>query len=485
MRYFTGESNKETGYVTTETLRKCLNFTAETQRKGNPVPALLLLRITPDSCIFTIRYPLSTDTVALLYVSTEHRRTLTHHEKKTPEVTVKKIICLVAVCMLIPGVLIAQQSPRLESPVPLPILAWLGPPAEQTNYGRYKELADAGFTHSFSNFPDPDAMAKALDIAKAAGIKLLINIPELKTDPEGTVKRFKDHPGTAGYYLRDEPNAKDFRELADWVKRIRAVDDKHFCYINLFPNYATAEQLGNSSYREHIRAFIETVPVKVLSFDHYPVMANGIRPEWYENLVIISDAARNARKPFWAFALAVAHDPYPVPSIPHLKLQVYSNLAYGAQGIEYFTYWTPKSTTWNFHEGPIESDGRRTSVYERVKLVNSELRTLSGIFVGAKVLSVGHVGPDMPRGVKPYKLLPPFSEIATGDGNAIISWLENGSKKYLVIVNSSVQYTMMLGIMVGGSTQVNRIQKTGDILAVPGSLNMVVSPGDVAIFSWE
>ncbi|MBN1293375.1 MAG: beta-galactosidase, partial [Candidatus Latescibacteria bacterium] len=260
----------------------------------------------------------------------------------------------------------------------MPIHAWIGPPAEQTSYARYKELADAGFTHSFSGFPDADAMQKALDVAKAAGIQLFVHIPELKSDPEGTVKRFKDHPALAGYHLRDEPNAKDFPELAAWVQRIRAVDDDHFCYINLFPNYASAEQLGNPSYREHVELFVKTVPVQVLSFDHYPVMTKGLRPEWSENLEIISEAARKAGKPFWAFALAVAHDPYPIPSIDHLRLQVYSNLAYGAQGIQYFTYWTPKSTRWNFHEGPIDFNGKRTVVYDRVKKVNEEIRNLSG-----------------------------------------------------------------------------------------------------------
>ena len=396
----------------------------------------------------------------------------------------KKIFGLVVLSMVLTAVSVAQPSGP-EQPVSIPILAWMGPPAEHTNSGRYKELAEAGFTCSFSGFPNADAMERALNIAKGAGIRLLINIPELKTDPEGTVKRFKDHPGTAGYYLRDEPNAKDFQELAAWVKRIRAVDDNHFCYINLFPNYATPEQLGVSSYREYVDMFVKTVPVRILSFDHYPVTVSGIRPEWYENLSIISDVARNARKPFWAFALAVAHNQYPVPTIPQLKLQVYSNLAYGAQGIEYFTYWTPKSTTWNFHDGPIESDGRRMPVYERVKLVNREIRAFSGIFVGARVLAVGHIGPAIPRGTKPYRLLPPFSEISAGEGNAVVSWLENGANRYLVIVNADIENNMMLSVTVGGSTPVRRLQKTGDSVSVPGTDTMVVSPGDVAIYSWK
>jgi len=381
---------------------------------------------------------------------------------------------------------IAQPRVKAGSKVSLPIHAWIGPPAEHTSYTRYKELSEAGFTHSFSGFPNADAMERALNIAKAAGIKLFIHTPEFKDDPEGTVKRFKDHPALAGYHLRDEPNAKDFPELAAWVKRIRAVDDEHFCYINLFPNYATAEQLGNPSYREHVDEFIRTVPVKVLSFDHYPITESGLRPEWLENLEIISTAARKAGKPFWAFALAVAHKPYPIPSIPQLKLQVYSNLAYGAQGIQYFTYWTPTSTRWDFHDGPIDANGRRTAVYGRVKSVNEEIQKLAWIFSGAKVVSVGHTDLDIPAGTQPFKIISPFNEIDTGDHDAIVSWLENGESKFLMIVNRNFENIMMLHIDMEKDNEVKKVDKSGKITPLGSSIyNCVINPGDAAIFTWE
>ena len=396
-----------------------------------------------------------------------------------------KTMCIILTILLIADSAIAQSRKKLESPASLPIHAWIGPPSEHTTYTRYKELADAGFTHSFSSFPDADTMAKALDIAKAAGLKLFIHIPELKKDPEGTVKRFKDHPACAGYHLRDEPNAKDFAELASWVKRIRAVDDEHFCYINLFPNYATAEQLGNSSYQEHVDEFIRSVPVKVLSFDHYPVTDKGLRPEWYENLEIISQAARKAGKPFWAFALAVAHGPYPIPSFAHLKLQVYSNLAYGAQGIQYFTYWTPKSTRWDFHDGPIAVNGRRTAVYERVKKVNKELQSRAWVFAGASVLSTGHTGADIPRGTKPFQISAPFTDIDTDDYNAVVSRLKNGDRNYLMIINCNLENVMMLHTAVKQGSGVKKVDTDGIVYPLDSQYyDGMISPGDAVIFTW-
>src|SRR5437868_3488260 len=81
------------------------------------------------------------------------------------------------------------------------------------------------------------------------------------------------------------------------------------------------------------------------------------------------------------FALTVAHGPYPIPTIEQLRVQVFSDLAYGAQGIQYFTYWTSKSDTWNFHEAPIDVSGKRTAVYDRVKQMNAEIRALSPVFL--------------------------------------------------------------------------------------------------------
>ena len=264
------------------------------------------------------------------------------------------------------------------------VLAWYGIPSDCTSVERFEELKNAGFTHQFTEYPDAEAMARALDTAERVGIRLIVSCPELKAEPEATVRRFMNHPATAGYFLRDEPSADDFAELGAWAARIRATDDAHYCYLNLFPNYAPCETLKTDSYREYVNRFDREVPLQLLSFDHYPVVGDTCRPEWYENLEIFSDEARKAGKPFWAFALATAHEPYPIPDLAQLRLQVYSDLAYGAQGIQYFTYWTPeKNPTWDFHHAPVErSSGRRTDVYDKIKQMNAEIRALSGVFLG-------------------------------------------------------------------------------------------------------
>jgi hypothetical protein len=366
----------------------------------------------------------------------------------------------------------------------IPVLAWSGPPQAETNAERYRELADAGFTHNYSGFGNVDAMEKALDVARAAGIRQFINIPELATAPEKVAERFKSHPAIAGYYLRDEPSAADFPQLAAWTKRIQTVDAVHPCYINLFPNYANAEQLGTATYQEHLDRFVKEVPVPWISFDHYPVVGKTVRGEWYENLEQVRTTAKAAKKPFWAFALAVAHDPYPIATLEHLRLQVFSNLAYGAQGIQYFTYWTVKSPHWNFHEGPINTDGKRTAVYDRVKQVNSEIKALSPVFLGAEVMQVSHTG-NAPRGTRSFESEAPIVALNTGNAGALVSHLNKNGLRYVVIVNRELHASMPLTVKFEAGAKVSEFRKDGVAHPLAGAdYSSELSPGDVRVFSW-
>ena len=405
-----------------------------------------------------------------------------------PRCSISGIALLVLACALpCSAAGAAEKHGRLPDAPPLPILAWGGPPQDQTTPERYKELADAGFTHNYSGFGGVEAMQKALDVAHAAGVKQFLSLPQLQSDPEATARRFKDHPALAGYYLRDEPSAADFEALAKWARRIQSADADHPCYINLFPTYATPDQLGAANYASYVERFLKEVPVPVLSFDHYPVIgADALRPDWYQNLEIISSAARGAGKPFWAFALSVAHAPYPVPTPAHLRVQVYSNLAYGAQGIQYFTYWTSKSDTWDFHEGPIDPSGKRTQTYERVRAMNREVQALRGVFVGSSVVSVGHAGKSIPSGTRAYAPAAPVRTLETDGQGAVVSLLEKERRRFLVVVNRDVVKAMKVAVTLDPAAGARRVAGDGTYEALTGAtLRREVGPGDVAVITWE
>ena len=398
-----------------------------------------------------------------------------------------QLISVILACLM--------QGTTAQAERSIDVLAWGGPPA---TVEKLSEMGDAGFTVSFTGFGDVDATLKGLDAAKEAGVKLLVSCPQLKTDPQGTVQKLKSHPALAGYFLQDEPAAQAFPELAAWTRQIHAADPAHITYINLFPNYATPEQLGAANYEKYLEDFTKIVPSPILSFDHYPVIQSGsapaeLRSNWYENLELASAAARRAGVPLWAFALSTHHFSYPTPTLAHLRVQVFSDLAYGAQVIQYFTYWQAGAANDpTFIDAPIMRDGKRTVAYDRVKQVNAEIQGLAPAFVGSKVVAVGHIGQTIPQGTHRYKAQAPIASIknesAATDG-ALVSLLEKGDQRFLVVVNRDINRAGTYPIALDGSKEaasIQRLEKDGTLHAQAGrTIKIELSPGDAAVFEWK
>jgi hypothetical protein len=320
----------------------------------------------------------------------------------------------------------------------------------------------------------------------------LIALPELKAQPEATARQFQSHPAIGGYYLIDEPGAGAFPELAKWTKRIQSVDEVHPCYINLLPTYGNPAMWGTPDYATYVDKFVAEVPTQMLSFDHYPIHRTGddpstdtVRGDFFQNLEICSAAARKSKRPLQAFALLVAHNPYPIPTLAHLRLQAYSNLAYGAQVLQYFTYWTSASSVWNFHEAPIAADGTRTATYDLVKGFNAELQAVRGVFVGSQVESVGHTGEAIPAGTTRFAPAAPVKSLDTEGQGVLASVLSNGERRFLVLVNRDIHQPTTATIVFDGSADIQSVAKDGLSHALESKTQVVeLSPGDMTVFTW-
>lgn len=361
----------------------------------------------------------------------------------------------------------------------LPILAWWSVVAEEATLERYQELKDCGFNLSFGYIDTWDRAMKALDYAEAVGIKIIFMGNDLEKNPTETARKVKYRPGLAGYFLRDEPHSNMFPELGEYARKILEGDPNHLLYLNLLPIGATDSFMP---YRDYIRNFVKAVPVQLLSFDHYPIVIDYIRPTWYENLEIFAEEAKRANKPFWAFALATNHGPYPVPTIAMLKLQMYSNLAYGAQGVQYFTYWNRGEDTH-----PITNNRKLSPVWDRLREVNHELQARAYAFVGSEVVWVRHLGKDIPQGTKRLEQLPKIvKRLETGDKGAVVSLLEKRQRQYLVVVNRSFTEQLNLTIDFQPDSKVDRIRKDGTKLSAHKYFNTYwMEPGSCEIFAWD
>jgi hypothetical protein len=328
-------------------------------------------------------------------------------------------------------VLVAQplaHAARRVAPEQFLIGFWCAPPPAETTPERYREIADAGFNAVLppcAGPVTPELNRRILELCAANGLKAIVGDPRLEASQAagGTgvdalvgavVGDYAKSPALLGYFLADEPNAAQFPRLAALTSALRVRDPKRLPFINLFPNYATPAQLGTPTYEAYVRQYLESVHPRLLSFDHYALVGPGERPTYFENLEIIRREAERADVPFAAILLSTPHDPYRDPTEADLRWQVYTSLAYGARGILYFTYWTPQSDTWNFHNGILDEQGRRTPHYAQVRRINGELNALARKLVHLRSVGVYQAG-GLPVGTQGLPLGGTVREVAGGD----------------------------------------------------------------------
>ncbi len=332
----------------------------------------------------------------------------------------------------------AAAADASEPAVSVPILGWHSIPEDQLSSDRFGQLADMGLTHSLMHY-SPAGNARALDLAAQAGVKLFVGDGRFAHPGEElrqAAQAYRNHPALAGYLLRDEPSVGDFAALAASRDALKAIDPAHWSYVNLFPTYASAAQLGCETYPEHVRRFFLEFRPEVLSFDHYPILeGDQLRRDFFQNLEWIRQISLEFGTPFWAFALTCPHRPYPMPTLGHIRLQTWSNFAYGARGLQYFTYWTPTPGTWDFHDAPIRLDGTCSPTWDLLRAFNREVQACADILLDSRVVAVYHSEP-LPAGTRGLDVSSPFSRIDGGEAIVGLHQMPDG-RRYALVVNRS------------------------------------------------
>ena len=379
-------------------------------------------------------------------------------------------------------------SAFLYSQSEMPIMAFHSFTPETSTLSNFIKFKEAGFNINHTIFKTNDQVQAALDLAQKAGIKMIIYSDELVAQPEKTITRFRKHPALYGYFLADEPSPKDFARLNTLINKMNSLDPAHPIYINLHPNYAPPSYLGNKDYKDYVDQYLRSVSVKFLSFDNYPIVNNKIMVNWYQNLEIIRDNSIKYNKPFWAFANATIFNNYKQPTAASLKLQQYSNLLYGAKGIQYFTYITMDDEYWKLHKfsyAIVYNSGKPTPTYNLVKNLNKQIKTLSWIFTKSKVDSVFHIGDTIPLGTKRMNFSPKnFKIFKNYRRNALVSFMSAGNRKFVIIQNKDIFKPMTLNYQIlPGVSKVNN--STGKIVPVSTKESIAtIPPGDILIFTY-
>ncbi|MBT2496721.1 beta-galactosidase [Microbacterium sp. ISL-59] len=158
------------------------------------------------------------------------------------------------------------------------------------------------------------------------------------------------------------------------------------------------QNLTAFSYEDYVYRWASKRP-DFLMYDHYPFSANGGEsPEYYSNMEVIRRQSLAADIPFWTYIQSVGiPGSLRVPTEGEMRYQVFTSLAYGAKGINYFTYVTPTGQAETFNGGIILPDGTKSPLYTYAKDINAAVQKLGPTLLSLTSQNVYHTG-TLPSG---------------------------------------------------------------------------------------
>jgi hypothetical protein len=304
--------------------------------------------------------------------------------------------------LLVLLVLMASASgvapPRLASPREFALMAWDSSPSDPEQLRLMKE---AGL--NISGFCAPQDVERV----RAAGLACFVRDdrvsgydwqklppdPDLRKNIAAAVHEIAGNPAVLGFYLRDEPHVSLLPGLGRVATILVGTLPGTWPYVNLFAAYGGRAYTGTDDYETYLRQFVETVHPPFISYDDYALVEGEMRDVFYTNLELVRRVSLEAKIPFWNCILTTAHYNYMEASDTTFNLQVYSTLAYGGRGIEYYTYFT--GAGGNHHLGPIDQFGNRTPTWDMLRRINYQIHALAPTLIRLHSTGVYH-WPDAP-----------------------------------------------------------------------------------------
>lgn len=293
-----------------------------------------------------------------------------------------------------------------------------------------------------------------LDTVHAAGLKAFVYDPRtydynfrdldaglVRQRVASLVAEVSQHPALAGYCIKDEPHSSEFKGLAVVAQAFRELDPLHLAYINLFPDYASQEQLGTETYEDYVAQYIQIVRPTFISYDHYALFEDApLRKSYFSNMEVIRRLALQNQLPFWNIVLGNSHFTYAEPTLAGLRFQLFTTLAYGGKGISWFTYIAPE--VGNYRLAPLDQFGKITPTWHYLQNVSLQLEQLAPTLLQLNSQRVYHFG-DLPEGCRPAPASAWVKEIRGSHQQFLVGEFTHNldESRYILLVNKDLKHS--------------------------------------------
>ena len=166
---------------------------------------------------------------------------------------------------------------------------------------------------------------------------------------------------------------------------------------------------------DYLRRSLGTVDPPGRCLDHSPPLGgHSVTSAFFYTWAEIRKLSQKFGVPSWGFVQSLGFDGGAAglairrePSEREIFWQINVSLAYGAKGLQYFTYWTPDTqpgASIKFGSALISRGGQRTRLYYYAKRANAYLRVMGKVLLPLVSESVVHAEEARtPRGARTFK----------------------------------------------------------------------------------
>ncbi len=259
------------------------------------------------------------------------------------------------------------------------------------------------------------------------------------TGPPSTatsVTEMEKNPALWSYHGGDEPMDPKFPELAKIAQSLRERGANKPYWVNLLPTYGFPSY---EAYEKHVRNYMDTVPTKLVTYDHYAIQQNGpttftCRRDFFANLEIFRRLALERGIDWGIIVQLGAWGGQPSPNENGLRWQAFNSLAYGARSLGWFCYLTEfEYGGMNWRDNVIDRDGFRTNNYTKIRRLNAKILQLGKTLIGLRSTGVYHTAPlpELTQGLAGAKLISGI----TGGAFVLGEFTNTKNERYFMIVN--------------------------------------------------
>lgn len=361
------------------------------------------------------------------------------------------------------------------------------------NKGIIDGITECGFNTTFLNV-SPENTKKVLLMAEEADLGVILSPKINSADALNSfVETYTNYKALRGWSFPDEPRFTQLDSLSKYFHLLERISPSKMIHMNLVGANISLFSGKSPSYPAYLDTIQRLFSPGVWSYDLYPISLKDEKKvidydRFYYDLEVFMALSKRTSRPFWAYCMSMPYTSKsmsrPAPTEADLRWEAFTPLAYGAQGIVYWTYsqrYSNRDET--YLSALVDLEGRRTPIWYCAQKVNHEIARYDEVFADCEVIEVRHTGKALYRGTLPLKgTFGNILSISTGKEGATCSRIRNKGNEYLVIVNHTPQKSQKVKIKF--ATSISRLlpDSTEQSMAAHKRQTFTLTPGGYLIF---